>query len=72
VEHDASAGVHVVNLVEGQEAIVESPSAVFEPFPIHYAETFIVPAKAGRYNVRPAEGVGKCATIRAAVRTAVA
>ena len=72
VEHDPSAGVHVLNLVEGQEAIVESPSAVFEPFHIHYAETFIVPAKAGRYSVRPAEGVGKCATIRAAVRTAAA
>jgi mannose-6-phosphate isomerase class I len=70
VEHDASAGVHVVNLVEGQEAIVESPPAAFEPLSVHYAETFIVPAKAGRYSVRPADGVGKCATIRAAVRTA--
>ena len=70
VEHDASAGVHVVNLVEGQEAIVESPSGAFEPFHIHYAETFIVPAKAARYSVRPAEGMGQCATIRAAVRTA--
>ena len=69
MEHDASAGVHVVNLVEGQEVIVESPSAAFEPFPIHYAETFIVPAKAGRYCIKPADRVDKCATIRAAVRT---
>jgi mannose-6-phosphate isomerase class I len=69
VEHDASDGVHVLNLVEGEEAIVESPSAAFEPYHVHYAETFIVPAQVGRYRVRPADGVGECATIRAAVRT---
>ena len=69
VEHDASSGVHVLNLVEGEEAIVESPTAAFEPFHVHYAETFIVPANAGRYRVRPAEGAGRCATVRAAVRS---
>jgi mannose-6-phosphate isomerase class I len=68
VEHDASAGVHVLNLVEGEEAIVDSPTAAFEPFPVHYAETFIVPANVGRYRIRPASGVGQCATIRASVR----
>jgi len=69
VEHDASDGVNVLNLVKGEEAIVESPSAAFEPFHVHYAETFIVPAQVGRYSVRPADGVRECATIRAAVRT---
>jgi mannose-6-phosphate isomerase class I len=69
VEHDASGGLNVLNLVEGEEAIVESPSAAFEPFHVHYAETFIVPAQAGSYRVRPAEGAGRCATVRAAVRT---
>ena len=69
VEHDASDGVHVLNLVEGEEAIVESPSAAFEPFHVHYAETFIVPAQTGRYSIRPADGARECATIRAAVRT---
>jgi mannose-6-phosphate isomerase class I len=69
VEHDASGGVNVLNLVEGEEAIVESPSAAFEPFHVHYAETFIVPAQTGRYSIRPADGVGRCATIRASVRT---
>ena len=69
VEHDASSSVHVLNLVEGEEAIVESPTSAFEPFRVHYAETFIVPAKAGKYKIRPADGVGECATIRAAVRT---
>jgi len=69
VEHDASTGVQVLNLVEGEEAIVESATSAFEPFRVHYAETFIVPARAGRYKIRPGEGVGECATIRAAVRT---
>lgn len=69
VEHDASCGVNVLNLVEGEEAVVESPTAAFEPFNVHYAETFIVPANAGRYRVRPADGVGRCGTVRASVRT---
>lgn len=71
VEHDASDGVNVLNLVKGEEAIVESPSAAFEPFHVHYAETFIVPAQTGRYSIRPADGVEQCATIRASVRTEV-
>jgi mannose-6-phosphate isomerase class I len=69
VEHDASDGVHVLNLVEGEEAIVESPSAAFEPFHVHYAETFIVPAQTGRYSIRPADEAQPCATIRASVRS---
>jgi hypothetical protein len=69
VEHDASPGVHVLNLVKGAEAIVESPTVAFEPFHVHYAETFIVPAQTGRYSIRPADGVDQCATIRASVRT---
>jgi mannose-6-phosphate isomerase class I len=68
VEHEASGGVSVLNLVQGEEAIVESPSAAFDPFHVHYAETFIVPAKAGAYRVRPADRAGQCATVRAAVR----
>jgi hypothetical protein len=68
VEHDSSSGVHVLNLVEGAEAIVESPTAAFEPFHVHYAETFIVPAHVGRYTVRPSIDAGRCATVRASVR----
>jgi len=69
VEQDASAGVHVLNLVEGAEAVVESPTGAWAPFPVHYAETFLVPAAAGRYAIRPAAGAGQCATVRASVRT---
>jgi hypothetical protein len=56
----------LLNLVQGEEAIVESPSAAFEPLHVDYAETFI--AHAGKYSIRPA-GKHRCASIRAAVRT---
>jgi hypothetical protein len=62
--------VNVLNLVEGDEAVVESPSGKFAPFIVHYAETFIVPAAVGSYTIRPhAASSGKeCATIKAFVR----
>jgi mannose-6-phosphate isomerase class I len=69
--HHTRGGVNVLNLVEGDEAIVESPSRTFEPLIIHYAETFIVPAAVGSYTIRPyglSEGK-QCATIKAYVRT---
>ncbi|MGB6746275.1 MAG: class I mannose-6-phosphate isomerase [Terracidiphilus sp.] len=69
--HHTRGGVNVLNLVEGDEAIVESPSRAFEPFVVHYAETFIVPAAVGSYTIRPygpSEGK-QCATIKAYVRT---
>jgi len=70
VSHDTKSGLNVLNLVEGDEAIVESPDGGFEPFFIHYAETFIVPAAVGRYTIRPqGTATGKtCATIKAFVR----
>ena len=62
--------VHVLNLVEGEEAVVESPDGRFEPFVVHYAETFIIPASVEEYRVRPCGlSEGKtCMTIRASVR----
>jgi mannose-6-phosphate isomerase class I len=53
VPHNTNDGVNVLNLVEGEEAIVESPDAAFEPFTVHYAETFIIPAAVGTYTIRP-------------------
>jgi mannose-6-phosphate isomerase class I len=67
--HDTRGGVHVLNLVEGHSAVVESPEGRFAPFDVHYAETFIVPAAVGRYTVRPGSPKSHCATIRASVRT---
>jgi mannose-6-phosphate isomerase class I len=71
VPHHTKGGVQVLNLVQGAEAIVESPSGAFEPFVVHYAETFIVPAAVGAYTIRPhGLGVGtECATMKAYVRT---
>jgi mannose-6-phosphate isomerase class I len=70
VPHHTGGGVNVLNLVEGDEAIVESPNGSFAPFVVHYAETFIVPAVAGAYTIRP-DGISagqECATIKAFVR----
>ena len=63
-------GVNVLNLVQGAGAVVESPSGAFDPFHVHYAETFIVPAAVGPYSIRPASaGDGReCATVKAFVR----
>jgi hypothetical protein len=71
VPHHTKGTVNVLNLVEGEEAVVESPTAAFAPFIVHYAETFIVPAAVGAYVIRPhGPSVGKqCATIKAFVRT---
>jgi mannose-6-phosphate isomerase class I len=70
VHHDTTGTVHVLNLIEGDEAIVESPEQRFEPFVVHYAETFIVPAAVGPYTIRPSgASVGKeCGTMLAYVR----
>ena len=70
VGHNTNGGVNVLNLIEGREAIVESPSDAFEPFLIHYAETFIVPAAVGEYTISPhGESDGReCATLKAFVR----
>ena len=69
--HHTEATVNVLNLVEGREATVESPTGDFDPFAVHYAETFIVPAAVGAYTIRPSgESEGSnCATIKASVRT---
>jgi mannose-6-phosphate isomerase class I len=71
VPHETLGGVNVLNLCEGDEAIVESPSGKFPPLVVHYAETFIIPAAVGEYTIRPhgpSEGK-RCATIKAFVRT---
>jgi len=71
VSHHTNGTVNVLNLIDGREAIVESPSNSFEPFIVHYAETFIIPAAVGDYTIRPyGESEGKnCVTIKAYVRT---
>ncbi|WP_409346070.1 class I mannose-6-phosphate isomerase [Paenibacillus sp. MBLB4367] len=53
VLHEANGSVHMLNLVEGMEATVESPTGEFEPFVVRYAETFIVPASVDAYLIAP-------------------
>ena len=70
--HDTNGSVAVQNLVEGDQAVVESPEGAFDPFVVHYAETFIVPAAVGRYTVTPldVQRPGKeYGTMRASIRT---
>ena len=70
VTHRTEGSVHVLNLAEGEEAVIESPSGNFEPFVVHYAETFIIPACVEEYTIRPyglSEGK-ECMTIKAFVR----
>jgi hypothetical protein len=71
VDHHTRGGVNVLNLVQGDAVVVESPDGAFEPFPVHYAETFIVPAAVGPYRVRPVSPRpdSELATIKASVRT---
>lgn len=61
-------GVEVLNLVEGDAAVVESPTGAFEPFTVHYAETFIIPASIGSYTIRPLVPGTPCGTVKAYVR----
>ncbi len=70
VPHDTGGSVNVLNLVEGEQAVVESPTGAFAPYVVHYAETFIVPAAVGAYTVRPhGPAAGQqCATVKAFVR----
>jgi hypothetical protein len=70
VTHHTNDSVNVLNLVEGREAIVESATQAFDPFIVHYAETFIVPASVCEYSIRPyGESEGQTiATIKAFVR----
>jgi len=70
VLHNTDGNLNVLNLIEGRQAIVESPTDAFAPYVIHYAETFIIPAAVGEYTITP-HGAGEgseCATIKALVR----
>ncbi|MFZ0302194.1 MAG: class I mannose-6-phosphate isomerase [Terracidiphilus sp.] len=70
VPHETQGNLNVLNLVEGDEAVVESPSGDFAPFVVHYAETFIIPACVGPYRIAPTQKTDRpLATLKAYVRT---
>ena len=62
--------INVLNLIEGTCALIESPTKSFEPFEVHFAETFIIPAAVGSNTISPSgDAIGtKCATIKAYIR----
>ncbi|GLZ78207.1 mannose-6-phosphate isomerase [Actinorhabdospora filicis] len=68
--HDTQGTVNVLNLVEGDEAEVVSPTGAFAPYRINYAETFIVPAAVGPYIVRRTERsrATRFGTLKASIR----
>lgn len=70
VLHHTCDSVNVLNLVQGEEAEVYSVQGGFEPFVVHYAETFIIPAAVKEYGIRPtAKSSGQqLMTIKASVR----
>jgi mannose-6-phosphate isomerase class I len=69
VAHNTQGTLNVVNLVQGEAVVVESPTGKFSPLCVHYAETFIVPASVGEYVITPLHASDKPhATIKAYVR----
>jgi len=70
VKHFTNQSVNVLNLIEGEEVVVKSPTDEFNPFVVHYAETFIIPSKIKEYIIQPfGKSEGKtCMTIKAYVR----
>jgi mannose-6-phosphate isomerase class I len=71
VTHITGDSLNVLMIVEGEEAVVESPNGFFESFHVNYAEAFIIPVTVKEYTIRPTgKSEGKeIATIKAYVRT---
>lgn len=59
--------VNMLNLIEGTSAIIDSPTHAFEPYYVHYAETFIIPASIDQYTIKSVDHQ-RIGIIRAYVR----
>jgi mannose-6-phosphate isomerase class I len=70
VDVTMSDSVYVGCVIEGEEISIECPSRDFEPFTVHYAETFIVPAQVKNFRMKPSNllNPNPCAVILAFVR----
>lgn len=58
-----NGSVHMMNLVEGQRALLVSTENRFSPFELHYAETCILPEAAGTYKIVSPDGENICVII---------
>jgi len=54
--YNEDGSVHVMNLVDGQRAMLISAEGQYEPFELHYAETCIIPEAAGAYSIQAIDG----------------
>ena len=63
--HKTHGTVNMLNLVDGKSAVIESD---FEPFIVHYAETFIIPASIKEYSIKP-YGCDEVKVLKAYVRS---
>jgi mannose-6-phosphate isomerase class I len=70
VTHFNNGSVNVLMLVEGREALIESPEGLFDPHIIHYAEAIVIPASIKSFSISPyGKSKGKeLITIKAFVR----
>lgn len=50
---ETKGSVNMLNLVEGDAAVIESMDGSFVPYEVHYGETFIVPAQIKKYKITP-------------------
>lgn len=64
VDDDTAGRFHVLNLVEGRQATIETAD---RSHPLSYAETIVVPAAAGPYRIRAEDPAG-CRIVKAFVR----
>ncbi len=63
--HKTHGTVNMLNLVDGKSAVIEGD---FEPFIVHYAETFIIPASIKEYTIKP-YGCDEVKVLKAYVRS---
>ncbi len=63
--HKTRGTVNMLNLVDGKSAVIEGD---FEPFIVHYAETFIIPASIKEYTIKP-YGCDEVKVLKAYVRS---
>ncbi len=69
VPHNTQGTLQVLNLVQGESAVISSPTDAFPEFLLNYAETVILPASLGAYTIRPVVPTSEpLATLKAYVR----
>ncbi|WP_162163946.1 class I mannose-6-phosphate isomerase [Acholeplasma hippikon] len=66
IENDGT--VMMANLVEGKAALISSPTNVFKPYEVHYAETFIIPAGVSEFMIESLDPNEEAMIITAKVR----